>query len=127
MFWPLLTITVLMMAAWMLEKYVHDRQQKDFLAVIHVNGIRGKTSTCRLLDAALRTKYRVFTKTTGTDPVWIGTDGSEHPIRRWGPANIREQLNMLRKAHREKAQIVILECEDNFSICSVSMTRIPPG
>lgn len=127
MFWPLLTITVLMMAAWMLEKYVHDRQQKDFLAVIHVNGIRGKTSTCRLLDAALRTKYRVFTKTTGTDPVWIGTDGSEHPIHRRGPANIREQLNMLRKAHREKAQIVILECEDNFSICSVSMTRIPPG
>ena len=110
MFWPLLTITVLMMAAWMLEKYVHDRQQKDFLAVIHVNGIRGKTSTCRLLDAALRTKYRVFTKTTGTDPVWIGTDGSEHPIHRQGPANIREQLNMLRKAHREKAQIVILEC-----------------
>ena len=110
MFWPLFTITVLIMAAWIVEKQIHDRQQKDFLAVIHVNGIRGKTSTCRLLDAALRSKYRVFTKTTGTDPVWIGTDGTEHPIRRWGPANIHEQLKMLRKAHRQQAQVVILEC-----------------
>ena len=110
MFWPLLMITVLILTAWAVEKYVHDKQQKDFMAVIHVNGIRGKTSTCRLLDAALRTKYRVFTKTTGTDPVWIGTDGAEHPIRRLGPANIREQLKMLRKAHRQRAQIVILEC-----------------
>ena len=56
MFWPLLITTSLMMTAWMLEKVIHDRQQKDFLAVIHVNGIRGKISTCRLLDAALRTK-----------------------------------------------------------------------
>ena len=110
MFWPLLILTILMMTAWTVEKQIHDKQQKDFLAVIHVNGIRGKTSTCRLLDAALRSKYRVFTKTTGTDPVWIGTDGLEHPVRRLGPANIREQLNMLRKAHRQKAEIVILEC-----------------
>lgn len=110
MFWPLLITTSLMMTAWMLEKVIHDRQQKDFLAVIHVNGIRGKTSTCRLLDAALRTKYQVFTKTTGTDPVWIGIDGTEHSIRRWGPANIHEQLKMLRKAHQQRAQIVILEC-----------------
>jgi len=105
-----LTITLLLMLIWIVEKQIHDRQQKDFLAVIHVNGIRGKTSVCRLLDAALRTRYRVFTKTTGTDPVWIGTDGVEHPIRRWGPANIREQLKMLRKAHRQQAQVVILEC-----------------
>lgn len=110
MFWTLLTITVLMMAVWIAEKQIHDRQQKDFLAVIHVNGVRGKTSTCRLLDAALRSKYLVFTKTTGTDPVWIGTDGTEHPIRRWGSANIHEQLKMLRMAHRQGAQIVILEC-----------------
>lgn len=110
MFWPFLTITLLLMTAWAIEKQIHDHQRKDFLAVIHVNGIRGKTSTCRLLDAALRTKYRVFTKTTGTDPVWIGTDGAEHPIRRWGPANIHEQLRMMRRAHRQRAQIVILEC-----------------
>lgn len=110
MFWPIIVFTFLLMLAWVMEKQLHDRQRKDFLAVIHVNGIRGKTSTCRLIDAALRTKYRVFTKTTGTDPAWIGTDSVEHPIRRWGPANIREQLRMLRKAHQQKAQIVILEC-----------------
>lgn len=110
MIWLLALLTAALMGVWIVEKQIHDRQQTDFLTVIHVNGIRGKTSTCRLLDAALRSRYRVFTKTTGTDPAWIGVDGQEHPIRRWGPANIREQLRMLRLAHRQGAQIVILEC-----------------
>jgi len=48
----------------LLEKWYNDRCLASFHAVIHVNGIRGKTSTCRLLDASLRTRYRVFTKTT---------------------------------------------------------------
>ena len=37
--------------------------------VIHVNGIRGKSSICRLIDAGLRAGgFAVFTKTTGTCP-----------------------------------------------------------
>lgn len=110
LFGTLFALTAFLLLSWAVEKKLHDWQQKDFSAVIHVNGIRGKTSTSRLLDAALRGRYRVFTKTTGTDAVWIGTDGEEHPVRRLGPANIREQLVMLRKAHRQRAEIVILEC-----------------
>lgn len=110
MFWALLGLTALLLAAWAAEKSIHDRDQGTFRAVIHVNGVRGKTSTSRLLDAALRSRYRVFTKTTGTDAAWIGTDGAVHPIRRWGPPNIREQLRMLRLARRQGAEVVILEC-----------------
>ena len=93
------------------EKKINDRYLSSFRHVIHVNGIRGKTSVCRLIDANLRgAGYRVFTKTTGTTPAYIGVDGTEHPIRRRGQANIREQLSMIRKAHREGAEILILEC-----------------
>ncbi|MCC8139009.1 MAG: poly-gamma-glutamate synthase PgsB [Lachnospiraceae bacterium] len=97
---------------WLLyEKRCIDHARSSFLHVIHVNGIRGKTSVCRMLDACLRSQgYRVFTKTTGTTPVYIDTAGAEHPIRRSGPANIREQIHMMRRASREKAEILILEC-----------------
>ena len=93
------------------EKKINDRYLSSFQHIIHVNGIRGKTSTCRLIDATLRgAGYRVFTKTTGTTPAYIGTDGTEHLIRRRGQPNIREQLSMIRRAHREGAEILILEC-----------------
>lgn len=87
-----------------------SRYRKSFRAIIHVSGIRGKTSTCRILDAALRTKYRVYTKTTGTDAAYIDTHNQEHPIRRWGPANIKEQIHTIRHAWKEHAEILILEC-----------------
>jgi len=81
-----------------------------FLHVIHVNGIRGKTTVCRLLDTMLRERYRVFTKTTGTDPQIIGVDGVQRPIRRRGCANIREQLRIICRAYKENAEILIVEC-----------------
>ena len=93
------------------EKWENDRAVRSFRHIIHVNGIRGKTSVCRLIDAHLRgAGYRVFTKTTGSTPCYIDTRGQEHRIRRWGNANIGEQLSIIRRAHREKAEILILEC-----------------
>lgn len=92
------------------ENIINRRCLKSFQAVIHVNGIRGKTSTCRYLDSALRSRYRVFTKTTGTDAMMIDTLGHESPVRRLGPANLHEQLRVIRRAHKEKADILILEC-----------------
>ncbi|MCI6255145.1 MAG: poly-gamma-glutamate synthase PgsB [Clostridiales bacterium] len=98
--------------AWLLyEAYANRRALRSFQHVIHVNGIRGKTTTCRLIDAHLRQAgFKVFTKTTGTAPLYIDTAGVEHPIRRPGAANIIEQLSMIRKAYREGAEILILEC-----------------
>ena len=98
--------------AWLVwEKWANDRALKSFRHIIHVNGIRGKTGTCRLIDAHLRgAGYRVFTKTTGSTPCYIGTDGVEHQIRRLGNANIGEQLRMIRKAFRQQAEVLIIEC-----------------
>ncbi len=104
-----LTIGYLAFLIW--EKRTNDKALSSFRYVIHVNGIRGKTSVCRLIDAHLRgAGYRVFTKTTGSTPCWIGMDGMEHEIRRFGNANIGEQLSIIRKAYREKAEVLIIEC-----------------
>ncbi|SET54508.1 poly-gamma-glutamate synthase PgsB/CapB [[Clostridium] aminophilum] len=106
----LLFLTAAYLAGLFLENEFNRRALSSFRYVIHVNGIRGKTSTCRAIDAALRTHYRVFTKTTGTDAVCIGVDGAEHPVKRLGPANIHEQIRTIRKARKEGAEVLILEC-----------------
>ena len=100
----------LLLLYFFIEKYINEACLRSFTAVIHVNGIRGKTSTCRYIDAALRSRYRVFTKTTGTDAKIINVTGEELPVKRRGPANIHEQLRIIRRAKREGAQILILEC-----------------
>lgn len=110
MYFLLFFSTILYVLGLIAERRINDRCLASFDMVIHVNGIRGKTSTCRMLDAALRQRYRVFTKTTGTFPCIIGTDGRERPLRRLGPAHIGEQLRVIRQAHREGAEILILEC-----------------
>lgn len=79
--------------------------------IIHINGIRGKSTVSRLIDAGLRDeKNKVFTKVTGTEPKIIGTDGVEIPLIRKGKPNIREQIKMLKRAYKEGADTVILEC-----------------
>lgn len=105
-----LLLSALVFGYLLWENWMNLRCLSSFKAVIHVNGIRGKTSTCRYLDAALRTKYRVFTKTTGTDARFIDVTGIERPVRRFGPANIHEQIRTIRRARREGAEILILEC-----------------
>lgn len=105
-----LFLFALLILYFIAESYINRRCLASFKSVVHVNGIRGKTSTCRCIDAALRKRYRVFTKTTGTDAMMIHVDGSESPVRRLGPANIHEQLRTIRRARREGAEVLILEC-----------------
>lgn len=105
-----ITFFTLILLYFIIEKRRNEACLASFKAVIHVNGIRGKTSTCRYLDAALRSRYKVFTKTTGTDARMIDVSGREIPVRRLGPANIHEQLRIIRRARKEGAEILILEC-----------------
>lgn len=91
------------------RRTLHDRARLDH--VVHVNGIRGKSTVTRLIAAGLRAGgWRVFCKTTGTVPMTIGTDGVERPLRRRGRANIKEQLSILHQSAREGAQVLVLEC-----------------
>ena len=79
--------------------------------MIHINGIRGKSTTTRLIDAGIRNcGYKVFSKTTGTIPAIINTKNEEVKIHRLGNANIREQIKMIKRAHHEHADVLVLEC-----------------
>jgi len=93
------------------EYYSLSVIRKGFRHIIHVNGTRGKSSVCRLIDAGLRAGgFKVFTKTTGTSPRMLYVDGSEHELRRRGRANIKEQIGIIRKARAQGAEILVIEC-----------------
>ena len=122
-------LTVIYIAYLIYEKKSNDRYLSSFKYVIHVNGIRGKTSVCRLIDANLRgAGYKVFTKTTGSTPFYIDTSGNEHLIKRKGTVNIKEQLNIIKLAYKEKAEILIIECMAvNPELQKISQKNIVKG
>lgn len=79
--------------------------------VIHVNGTRGKTTVCRLIDAGLRAGgHRTFCKTTGTDPITIDVNGLQEPVLRRGSVNIKEQIGIVRRAAAQNADVLVIEC-----------------
>lgn len=94
-----------------IEKYKLKKRRNQIKYVIHVNGIRGKSTVSRLIDSGMRAGgYKVFTKITGTSPRYIGVDGKEVLIKRRGKANIREQISIFKKATSQLAEVLILEC-----------------
>ncbi len=104
----LLAVILLALAA---ERRTAVRDRARLEHVVHVNGIRGKSTLTRLIDAGLRAGgLRVYCKTTGTDPMVIGTDSVPAPLRRRGRANIKEQLEILHRAAAEGAQVLVIEC-----------------
>ncbi|MDR7870235.1 MAG: poly-gamma-glutamate synthase PgsB [Tissierellaceae bacterium] len=101
-------IFILYLAA---ESYNAARYRRAIKNVIYVNGTRGKSSVTRLIDAGLRAGgYRTYAKTTGTLPMVIDTNGNEKLIHRRGRANIKEQINILKEAAKEKSEVLVIEC-----------------
>ena len=98
--------------AWLiLENHLARKHRRAIGHVIHVNGIRGKSSVSRLIDAGLRAGgLRVLTKTTGTCPELIHTNGSQTPLARRGRPSIKEQLRILRLAAGQHADVLVIEC-----------------
>ena len=79
--------------------------------IVHVNGIRGKSSVTRLIHAGLTAGgVHSFCKVTGTDPMVLCPDGTEKVLRRIGVANIREQSRVLRMAAGQGADVLVIEC-----------------
>lgn len=94
-----------------LEYQIHLRNLRAVPIRVHVNGTRGKSSVARLIAAGLRAGgVRTVAKTTGSAARYIHPDGSEEPIPRAGPPNIREQLGIVRRARRDGAQAIVMEC-----------------
>lgn len=107
----LILICVSFLIYFIFEKLINDKRRKRINTIIHVNGTRGKSTVSRLIDAGLREAgFRVFTKITGTSPRIIDTYNSEKEILRKGKANIREQIETIKWAEKESAEILVLEC-----------------
>ena len=112
----MLKITILLLGLfWCLRLWIEGRDAAKSRAtlrhVVHVNGTRGKSTVCRLIEAGLRAGgLRVFCKTTGTDPMTIDVSGNEEPLHRRGKANIKEQVGILRRAAAQNAEVLVIEC-----------------
>ena len=114
------------------ERRARDAAHAAIPIRIHVNGTRGKSTVTRLVAAALREAgMRTVAKTTGTAARIILPDGNERPVRRRAPASIREQLWLLREAHRLRADAVVIECmavdPDLQAVCEEQMVRSTIG
>jgi len=95
----------------LLERIRHEQRLRRIRIRIHVNGTRGKSSVTRLIAATLRRAgIRTLAKTTGVDPQLVLPDGSSESIRRWAPANILEQLQVIRRADKLQVDAVVIEC-----------------
>ena len=93
------------------ERIRHDRRLQRIPIRIHVNGTRGKSDVVRLIAAALRRSgIRTLAKTTGTMAVLILPDGREEIICRQSPANILEQMDVVKRTAGLKAEALVVEC-----------------
>ena len=100
--------------AGFLREYVADSKAIAKIPTrIHVTGIRGKTTTTRLIGAALRHHgWRVVTKTTGKAATLIDPEGTERGVRgHHEPPNLREQPRIIeRVADAGGADAIVFEC-----------------
>ncbi|HSK68323.1 MAG TPA: poly-gamma-glutamate synthase PgsB [Candidatus Limnocylindria bacterium] len=102
---------ILPAAALVWEALRHRANVRAVPVRILVNGTRGKTSVTRLLAAALRHGgLSVRAKCTGTDAVEILPDGSEALTPRPAGARITELRGFMRRAARQGARAVVVEC-----------------
>jgi len=105
-----LVLTCVVLTWLAVASALHRRRLAAVPVRIHVAGSRGKTSTARLIGAALRfAGRRVLVKTTGTDPLLILPDGAEKAWRRCGPPTIAEQARFFRWAAELTVDVVVLE------------------
>ena len=94
-----------------IEKINHEKRVRSIPIRIWVNGSRGKSSVTRLIAAGLRGGgKRVIAKTTGTKASYITDNQREEPVMRLGMANIREQVEIFKKAAAQRPDAIVLEC-----------------
>jgi len=126
----LLILAVTMAGAWEMAR--HRRARRRLPVRVHVNGSRGKSSVTRLIAAGLQAGgIPTCAKTTGSAAQFLHVDGSETPVERLGPPNIREQLSVFRQAADEGARALVIECmavrPDLQRVCEHSIVRATVG
>lgn len=112
----LYAVFVCMCLALLLAGIVEQRNHHGLLRTIPhrvlVNGSRGKSSITRLCAGALRGGgLVVVAKTTGTAARFIYPDATEEPVyRKFGIANVIEQLGVVRRAAAFFPDVLVIEC-----------------
>ena len=98
--------------AGVIEQRVHTRRLRTIPERVLVNGIRGKSSITRLCAGALRGGgLVVVAKTTGTAARFIYPDATEEPVyRKFGIANVVEQIGIVRRAAAYRPDVLVIEC-----------------
>jgi len=75
-----------------------------------IAGSRGKSSTVRLIHAALtHAGYRTFAKCTGTAAAEINTDSVVTPTTRLGQVSVLEMMDAVFRANKESADALVFE------------------
>jgi len=98
--------------AWLLLSYQTFKRQRDRIPIrIFVNGIRGKSTVTRYIAAVLREAgYHTFGKTTGSAARILRPDGRDAKFHRPGYPNVNEEIKILKRFSRQKAQATVMEC-----------------
>jgi len=101
-----------LLIAGIVEQRRHLRCLRSIPDRILVNGIRGKSSVTRLCAGALRGGgLTVVAKTTGTAARFIHPDATEEPVyRKFGIANVVEQIGIVRRAAAARPDVLVMEC-----------------
>ncbi|MFJ8158956.1 poly-gamma-glutamate synthase PgsB [Streptomyces sp. NPDC094468] len=102
----------LLWVAGIVEQRRHFASLEQIPSRVLVNGIRGKSSITRLCAGALRGGGLVtVAKTTGTAARFIHPDATEEPVyRKFGLANVVEQIGIVRRAATYQPDALVIEC-----------------
>ncbi|MEU6529200.1 poly-gamma-glutamate synthase PgsB [Streptomyces sp. NPDC046928] len=112
LYFVLLIGGVSLLVAGIIEQRRHYAALHTIPSRVLVNGIRGKSSITRLCAGALRGGDLVtVAKTTGTAARFIHPDATEEPVyRKFGIANVVEQIGIVRRAATYRPDALVIEC-----------------
>jgi gamma-polyglutamate synthase len=101
-----------LLIAGVVEQRRHFANLDHIPTRVLVNGIRGKSSITRLCAGALRGGgLTTVAKTTGTAARFIHPDATEEPVyRKFGIANVVEQIGIVRRAAAYHPDALVIEC-----------------
>jgi poly-gamma-glutamate synthase PgsB/CapB len=108
----LLVCCAILFVAGIVEQRRHFTNLDQIPTRVLVNGIRGKSSITRLCAGALRGGgLTTVAKTTGTAARFIHPDATEEPVyRKFGIANVVEQIGIVRRAAAYQPDALVIEC-----------------
>jgi poly-gamma-glutamate synthase PgsB/CapB len=103
---------VILLISGIVEQRRHFTNLERIPTRVLINGIRGKSSITRLCAGALRGGDLVtVAKTTGTAARFIHPDATEEPVyRKFGIANVVEQIGIVRRAASYNPDALVIEC-----------------